>query len=158
MWVAERNITGWGEPYPLRFDAMYITESRNGTIYYTGRGRGGACLAKAEIINEEYVHTILDEPILSEYWDGHPCIAPDESYIIFDSENRPESDECGLFISFKLENGKWSKPNNMKSVISKGRYAMFSPDGKYIFYSAPGEGEGKDIYWIDSIIIEQFRK
>ena len=136
---------------------MYVTSSRNGTLYYTDRGRGGACLARAIPENGQYKREILGEPLLSDYWDGHPCIAPDESYLIFDSEDRPESDECGLFITFKNEAGKWTDPVNMKRAITKGRFAMLSPDGKYLFFSAPGQGEGKDIYWVDAKIVEMFR-
>lgn len=158
MWTAVREDDGWGEPYPLGFRAMYVTMSRNGTLYYTGTGRGGACLARAIPDGQGgYSQETLPEPLLADYWDGHPCIAPDESFIIFDSETRPEQEECGLFISFRSENGKWTKPENMKSVISKGRYAMLSPDSKYLFFSAPGKGSGKDIYWISSKIIEEFR-
>ena len=157
IWIADRLNGGWGSLRPLGFYAMYITSSLNGTLYYTDRGRGGACLAKATPENGRYKREILEEPLLSDYWDGHPCIAPDESYIIFDSEDRPESDECGLFISFKNEDGDWTEPVNMKAAISKGRFAMFSPDGKYLFFSAPGRDKGKDIYWVDAKIVDMFR-
>ncbi len=158
MWVAERNLSGWDAPYPLGFKAMYVTMSKNGILYYTGTGRGGACLARAiPGINKTYKHEILPEPLLSDYWDGHPCIAPDESYIIFDSENRPGNEECGLFISFRQENDKWTEPVNMKAAISKGRYAVLSPDSEYLFFSAPGNGGGKDIYWVSAKIVEEFR-
>lgn len=158
IWTAKREENEWGVPYPLGFKAMYITMSRNGTVYYTGTGRGGACLSRAIPDGQGgYIHEILPEPLLSDYWDGHPCIAPDESFIIFDSENRPGQEECGLFISFRRENGGWTEPENMNKVISKGRYAMLSPDGKYLFFSAPGNGSGKDIYWVSSKVIENFR-
>jgi hypothetical protein len=157
IWIADRMNGGWGSPRPLGFYAMYVTSSRNGTLYYTDRGKGGACLARAIPENGQYKREILEEPLLSDYWDGHPCIAPDESYLIFDSEDRPESDECGLFISFKEDDGSWTEPVNMKRVISQGRFAMLSPDGKYLFFSAPGRGEGKDIYWVDAKIVDMFR-
>ena len=157
VWVADRTTEGWGIPSPLGFEAMYITTTKNGVIYYTARGRGGACIARTEPDNGEFLHTLLAEPILSDYWDGHPCIAPDESFLIFDSENRPEQELCGLFISFRTDNNQWTQPQNMKSAISKGRFAMLSQDGKYLFFSAPGEGEGKDLYWVDIKIIEEFR-
>ncbi|MGB2906381.1 MAG: hypothetical protein WBB73_04730, partial [Candidatus Aminicenantaceae bacterium] len=84
-------------------------------------------------------------------------VGPDESYLIFDSENRPDQEKCGLFISFKKQDGRWSEPQNMQRVISKGRFAMFSPDGRYIFFSGPGQGTGKDLYWVDAGVIESFR-
>jgi hypothetical protein len=41
--------------------------------------------------------------------------------------------------------------------ISRGRYAMLSADGRYRFFSAPGRGEGQDIYWVDAEIVDMFR-
>ncbi len=157
VWFADRIPGGWSPPTPLGFDAMYITATSQGVLYYTARGKGGACIARAEPENGDYRHTILRPPILSNYWDGHPCIAPDESCLIFDSENRPDQEKCGLFISFKTQGGGWSEPQNMQRVISKGRFAMFSPDGRYVFFSAPGQGEGKDLYWVDAGIIQTGR-
>ena len=157
IWTARRQSGGWGNFKPLGFNAMYITTTKKGVIYYTSRGRGGVCIARAELKGNKYDLQILPEPVLSNYWDGHPCIAPDESFLIFDSENRPGQEFCGLFIAFKKRDGSWTQPQNMKSVTPKGRYAMFSPDYKYLFYAAPGEGKGKDLYWIDIRVIEKFR-
>jgi len=153
IWMAMRLYGKWGDLKPLDFPAMYVTETENKTIYFTGRGRGGACLARACFSNGAYQETeILGEPLISDYWDGHPCIAPDESWLIFDSENRPNAKECGLFISFKDEDGSWTKPKHMIEKIPFGRFAMLSPDGKYLFFSSQG-----DIYWISSSVIEDLR-
>lgn len=157
IWTAQRCINGWSNLKPLGFQAMYITATKSGVLYYSSGGRGGSCIARAELKGNQYDLQILQEPVLSDYWDGHPCIAPDESFLIFDSENRPQQELCGLFISFRKKDGKWTEPQNMKSVMPKGRYAMFSPDYKYIFYAAPGRGKGKDLYWIDAEVIEKFR-
>ena len=34
---------------------------------------------------------------------------------------------------------------------------MFSPDGRYIFFSAPGQGTGKDLFWVDAKIVEALK-
>ena len=81
-------------------------------------------------------------------------VAPDESYLIFDSENRPKTGECRLWTSFQKEGGTWTVPTNMESIIhNKAGYAMLSPDGKYLFFSA-----GSDIYWMDAKIIKEIKE
>jgi hypothetical protein len=154
IWTLERQEDqSWSNLQPLGFFAMYITETKEGTLYFTSRGRGGACLAKARYQNGRYKEPeILGEPFLSDYWDGHPCIAPDESWLIFDSENRPGAKECGLFISFRSEDGGWTTPHHMIDKIPAGRFAMISPDGRYLFYSTNG-----DIYWISAEIITELK-
>lgn len=153
IWTLNRQDQKWSNPQPLGFFAMYVTQTRDGTLYFTSRGRGGACLAKAEYLNGRYQKPeILGEPFISDYWDGHPCVAPDESWLIFDSEDRPGAKECGLFISFRTENGGWSTPHHMIDKIPAGRFAMISPDGKFLFYSTKG-----DIYWIDAKIIDDLK-
>lgn len=153
IWTAKRVSGKWADLKPLGFPAMYVTEAENKTIYFTGRGRGGASLARARFTDGKYQETeILGEPIISDYWDGHPCIAPDESWLIFDSENRPDAKECGLFISFKNADGSWAEPKHLIKKIPFGRFAMLSPDGKYLFFSSKG-----DIYWISSSVINDLR-
>lgn len=152
-WTLSRKGQDWIDPQPLGFLAMYVTQTSEGTLYFTSRGPGGACLAKARYQNGQYLEPeVLGEPFLSDYWDGHPCVAPDESWLIFDSENRPGAEECGLFISFRTENEGWTIPYNMINKIPAGRFAMLSPDGKYLFFSIQG-----DIYWIDANIIEELK-
>ena len=154
IWTLNKQGKSWSDPEPLGFYAMYVTQTRAGTLYFTSRGQGGACLAKARYENGRYQEPeILGEPFLSDYWDGHPCIAPDESWLIFDSENRPGAKECGLFISFRNENGGWTTPHHMIDKIPAGRFAMISPDGLYLFYSTNG-----DIYWISAKIIADLRE
>ena len=153
-WFIEKTEEGWSRPQPLDFFVMYITSSTDGTIYFTVRGEDGVCIARSRCVDGEYKdQEILGPPIFSEYWDAHPFIAPDESYLIFDSANRPKAGECRLWISFNNDDGTWTVPVNMgKHIPQKAGYAMLSPDGSYLFFSAGG-----DIYWVDSKVIEEYR-
>jgi len=110
-------------------------------------------------------------------------ISPDESMLIFTSE-RPEGLGSGdLYISFKDEEGNWSKAKNVGDKIntSGSEYcSMISPDGKYLFFtSAVREGRRildqpftyedfkrcqknaknglSDIYWVDAEVIETLK-
>ncbi|MFC1725949.1 hypothetical protein ACFL4T_10000 [candidate division KSB1 bacterium] len=152
-WYMDKTDDGWGVPWPLNFWAMYVTSTTDGVLYFTIQGPGGACLAKSIPNDGKYNRSEgLGAPFLSEYWDGHPCIAPDESFLIFDSENRPGVTGTGLFISFKNHDGTWTQPVPMKDKLGNAGYAMLSPDGKYLFYS-----NIDDIYWVDAKIIDEFK-
>ena len=99
------------------------------------------------------------------YEDG-PFVAPDESYIIFESQ-RPESvnGSIDLFICFKNKDGEWNKPKNMGPKINTSfseRFSRVSPDGKYLFFGSnrnqTAPQQGFDLYWIDAGIIEELKK
>jgi hypothetical protein len=154
VWVADRDGANWINARPLPFHAMYVTSTTDGILYYTGKGPGGAVIARAQQAeNGEWKTETLPEPLLAEEWDGHPLIAPDESWLIFDSETRPGTDECGLFISIHKKDGSWSKPRNMVETLGMGRFAMLSPDGKFLYFSWKG-----DIYRVSSTVIEHYQK
>jgi predicted alpha/beta superfamily hydrolase len=98
--------------------------------------------------------------INTPYYDAHPCIANDESYIIFDS-NRPGGyGEGDLYVCFRNEDGTWGNAINLGSAIntkSYEAYSSISPDRKYLFYSSNINGNF-DIYWVDLRFIENLKK
>ena len=106
----------------------------------------------------------------------------DESYILFDSIRPDGFGANDLYISFKLEDGTWSKATNMGNMINTEYSEMrpyISPDNLYLFFCSnrPGEatddfssydsfmnriknaGNGsQDIYWISSNFIMDLKK
>ena len=91
-------------------------------------------------------------------WDAF--IAPDESYIIFSSQNR--SDTLGdqdLYISYRNKNDEWIQSINMgERVNSKSSEIcpVVTLDGKYLFFTSRRRGNA-DIYWADAKIIEELK-
>ena len=88
-----------------------------------------------------------------------------------------------LYISFKKNDGSWTKAKNMGEPINSSASEIcpgVSPDGKYFFFTSyrtihknyseipltyeekirilnsPGNGLG-DIYWVDARIIEKIK-
>ncbi len=93
---------------------------------------------------------------------AHPFIAPDESYLIWDSEREGGFGESDLYISFRQEDGKWGPAINMGEEINSANddfYASVTPDGRYILFNRKmdDKGDNIDIYWIDAGIIEALR-
>lgn len=126
----------------------------------------------------------LGDEIYSKYYDGDPYIAPDESFLIFVSYNRPEGLGDGdLYLSFN-QNGRWTPAKNLGAPINSSALDFcpnMSPDGRYFFFTSergfadhpltkpltyeqlsnqirnPGNGLG-DIYQIDAAAIRAKEK
>lgn len=94
-----------------------------------------------------------------------PCIAPDESYLIWDSERDDGYGGADLYISFRAEDGSWGPAINMGENINTAHDDIFgsvTSDGKYFIFSRINLGEEADdstadIYWIDAKVIKDLR-
>lgn len=153
IWKSEKKGGEWSEAQHLDAPfnpgkAMYFSFSEDGTLYTTdAENRGG--ILTSRIIDGRYTSfKKLDSPFNTGS-EAHPCVAHDESYLIFDGVG---DDGRGLYVSFKKENDEWDKPISMKEYTGEGGVAMISPDGKYLFFTDKG-----DIYWVSTRIIEKLR-
>ncbi len=191
IWIVERTETGWGEPKNLgppinsEKNDLYPTLSRSGDLYFASDRDGGWDIYVSRYEDGEYAGPRkLSDAINSEFGDWDAFLAPDESYILFGSNGRPDGfGESDLYISFRKEDGFWTKSRNMGSRINtfyREVDPVVSPDGKYIFFRSnrrihksysetpltydgiikildgPGNGEA-DIYWVDAKIIEELK-
>jgi thioredoxin-like negative regulator of GroEL len=150
------TIISKGEDY-----AHSIT--KKGTLYFSGspNGRTSMNISQATKANGGYSESIrLPYPVNSTGYEDGPFIAPDETFLIFESD-RPEgiNGSLDLYITFKSEDGGWSIPINMGLKINSAfgeRFARLSPDGHYLFFGSTRAGNF-DIYWIDARIIEELK-
>jgi len=94
-------------------------------------------------------------------WTAHPFIAPDESYLIWDSEREGGYGGSDLFISYRQKDGSWGSAINMGNKVNSDKedfYASVTPDGKYILFNRSIDDKGNtDIYWVDAQIIETLK-
>ncbi len=166
MWVVERTESGWAEPQFFGSCMMGMSVSNYGNLFYTDitldYGESGYCFlgerkSTAKGYSEQIKVAIPMEKITSIV---HPFVAPDESYIIFDSGSDPDGfGGTDLFISFKKSNVSWTESKNMGKTINTEAYEMcacVSPDGKYLFFSRFFEGTS-DLYWVSTDIIEKLK-
>ncbi len=150
----------WKEPEKL-MPGLFASSTIDQTIYVTDVLKGSYPMEKADIarydkIENRYIKKeLLNDKINSEYQEFHPFVAPDESFIIFDS-NRPGGfGDYDIYVSFKKEKNEWATPINLGNKVNSSEYdgvATLSPDGKYLFYC-----HNHDIYWVSSKIIEQLK-
>ncbi len=155
IWVMEKLNSGWGEP-KFCVNGMYVTTSSSGAIYTTDIRSVSEGICRYRLVNGKYSdREHLQGGVNSPSPGAHPCISPDESYIIFDSKRSTNPDDADLFVSFRNMNGTWSEAFNLGKKINTPASeicAAISPDGKYLFYQSQG-----DIYWVSTSIIEEFK-
>ncbi|MBV1909963.1 MAG: hypothetical protein KUG78_11620 [Kangiellaceae bacterium] len=93
---------------------------------------------------------------------AHPFIAPDESYLIWDSEREDGYGDSDLYISFRQKDGAWGPAINMGENVNSDKWDAFAsvtPDGKYILFNRgiSDNNRNVDIYWVDAGIIATLR-
>jgi hypothetical protein len=103
---------------------------------------------------------LLSKEINNGKWTAHPFIAPDESYLIWDSERDSGYGESDLYISFRQQDGSWGAAINMGDKINTSKReagGYVSPDGKYFFFNRQISPEDSEIFWVGAQIIETLR-
>ena len=170
----ERVGKGWSEikslgPMFARGDLgiMRLSASANGTYVFDDY-KGGDVLRISTLKNgKRQKPTELAPHINSGRWTAHPFIAPDESYLIWDTEKEDGYGDKDLYISFRQHDGSWGKALNLGAAINtrgneQGGYV--SPDGKYFFFnrkpyqSEENVGPESDIYWVDARVLYDLRE
>ncbi|MBN1272836.1 MAG: PD40 domain-containing protein [Candidatus Aminicenantes bacterium] len=185
--IMKRTKNGWSDPVFIEqtCGALAPSISSQGNLYFFFEV---SLPDKSDIYVSKYKDGAYESPVRlsdsvnSEFYEVDPFIAPDESYLIFcrDGDGFGSTD---LFISFRKEDGSWSKAKNMGENINSAGIDLcpsISPDGKYFFFSSdrndhksysrmpltyeqkieilssPGNGLS-DIYWVDAKIIERIK-
>lgn len=171
IFVSNRLINGeWDEPSNLGsvvnsdLTENYPSVAENGNLYFFSCGRDGfsGCdIFISKIVDNNYLPPVnLGPSINSNKNDWDAFIAPDESYIIFSSQNR--DDTIGgqdLYISFEDENNEWTQAINMGPKVNSASGEIcpsVTPDGKYLFFTSRRRGMA-DIFWIDASIIDSLK-
>lgn len=169
IWFVVRKADGWSEPrhideivlkHPTHWTFSFAA---NGNLYFTSEitgVRGEQDIYLAQFDGEKYLEPIdLGEMINTDGKELAPCIAPDESFIIF-TRVGDGTKKADLYISFKKDDGNWTKANEIGSSINTEKNdlcASLSPDGKYLFFISQKEGLSR-IYWVSTKIIEEMKQ
>ncbi|NIM51042.1 MAG: hypothetical protein GTN62_10720 [Gemmatimonadales bacterium] len=176
LWIVERTATGWSEPTlldlavdsPVRLGGPAL--AGDGTLYFSQRvASTSQDIFEARREGEAYgTPRNLGPPINSNQPEHSPYVAPDGSYILFSSFYRSQG-RSDLFVSFRADDGSWTRPINLGERVNspwKDAFPYVSPEGKYLFFNSnrPSvlnespipEGPG-NMYWVDTSVIEDLR-
>ena len=188
LWTVERTENGWGQPKHLGWEVNSERWERgpsvsdSGNLFFCSMRDGG--LGYTDLYCSKFEDGKYSAPenlgsvINTEGYESWPFIAPDESYIIY------ESDTGDLYISFRKDDNAWSKPIDMSEKIqskrSQDRFPKLSNEGKYFFFvsnrwlghryfDSPlnlrqikekakniSNGMG-NVFWVDAKIIEELK-
>jgi len=165
----DRTANGWSETKSLgpMFDhkdwgIMRLSASAKGTYVFDDYKSDDVIRVSKVVNGKRQTPEKLPDHINTGKWTAHPFIAPDESYLIWDSEREGGYGNSDLYISFRQQDGSWGKAINMGSEINSDKsdfYASVTPDGKYILFNRTINQETRDIdiYWVSAEIIEKLR-
>ncbi|GAA4271540.1 hypothetical protein U6A24_13215 [Aquimarina gracilis] len=176
QWYVEKDENGvWGEPIVMTkpFLDIYImctTPSENGNLYFTsgeGPGANNEGIYYAVNQNGHYaaIERMNDVINANGKWIAHPFVAPDESYILYDSQKTSEDNNSDVFISFN-KNGIWTESYSLgpkiNTIINESTPTV-TADGKYLFFSRGEEKVREDgstywtsyTYWVDFIQLKK---
>jgi hypothetical protein len=165
IWVVHRKKENWGDPKFIISMGMRATATDKKFIYttdisgYEQETKDGGIIAKFVPSESEYIRK--KNPgggVNSDSLDAHPFIAPDESYIIFNSHRHGGKGKSDLYICYKNRDGSWGEAVNLEALntAESDWCATVSPDGKYLFFTRNITGNG-DIYWVDARIIRELK-
>lgn len=166
----ERTKNGdWSEIKKLvaPFDSlpiMRLTASSKGTYFFDEFKRDfTGDIRYSRLVNGKYEEPKLLNKKINTGKSFHPFIAPDESYLIFDSERDNGYGDADIYVSFRSENGDWDTPINLGDKINteaSEQCASVSPDGKYLFFNrnmGSDNYENVDIFWVSTEVLENLR-
>jgi hypothetical protein len=163
----DRIGDGWSERISLGpmferedFGIMRLTASAKGTYVFDDYKSDDLIRISALMDGKRQTPTPMGLMVNTGKWTAHPFIAPDESYLIWDSERAGGFGESDLYISFRQKDGSWGSAINMGDKVNSDKwdaYASVTPDGKYILFNRGISDGNVDIYWVDAQIIEDLR-
>jgi len=166
----EQTSSGWSEMKSLGapFDSipiMRLTVSSKGTYYFDDvtPSDDKSPIIVVDIRYSRLIDGIREKPITLDIdtettMKFHPFIAPDESYLIFDSER--ENGNNDIYISFRQKDGSWGAAINLGYKINtelSDVYGSVTSDGKYFFFTRTLSNGKKNTMWVDAGFIETLR-
>jgi hypothetical protein len=150
-WTSEKVDGAWTEPVPagapidhpddyytivsVATDGMLVKQSR------AAGGEGGWDLYYCERVDGGYLEQrLLPGDVNTEFDEYAPAIAPDASYLVFQSHSRPDTTGAiDLYVTFRCDDGTWSPGVNLGDAVNTvhvEKWPSITPDGRYLFFTS----------------------
>ncbi|WP_299437595.1 hypothetical protein [uncultured Aquimarina sp.] len=166
IWYSEKKPYGWSKPINAGAninsdrDEYYMSFTDNGTMYFSSNSNSennNFDIYASKKVNSKFQKPEkLSDGINTKSYEADVFVAPDESYVIFCARRKEGLGRGDLYISFKNEDGSWTKSKNMGAPINTKGHELcpfVTKDGKYFLYTS-----NQDIYWVEASIINQYRE
>lgn len=160
IWYSNKKVDGWGQPELLKFDStlglsFYPSHfSSNGVFYFNVKTAPRDYeIYQCRIVNNVPIDIHrLNEPIsIKGKIENGAVTNPDNTILVFQAYNRNDKQKLVLMACRKKKNGVWSNPVPLSDDINQDqtRFASFSRDGKYFFFTSYRSGV-EEIYWVEA--------
>ena len=171
LWIMRRTASGWNHPEKLpgavntTNHEYYATASNDGTLYFSRIVNERAMILRARPAGGRYDSVEELETAVNGIEAYHPFVAPDGSYLLFNSRHRPGGyGGADLYVSFRQPGGSFGAPVNLGPEVNSADFDLapvVSPDGKYLFFTRLGRDSDGSMtgtpYWVSSKVIEAAR-
>jgi Tol biopolymer transport system component len=149
IWMVEKTAAGWGAPKNLgetvntKQDEFYASLASDGTLYFSATrpdGKGRLDIYRARWQNGTFATPEnLGDGVNTPFVEVDPYVAPDQSFVVFQSAGRPDDLGNGdLYISEQV-NGVWQPARHLGAGINspaREYCPIGSPDGRYFFFTS----------------------
>jgi len=140
----------------------YPCVTANGNLYFSRNGKWdkGHIMVAAPKGNDFAEPADLPDAV-NAGGASHGFVAPDESYILFNSPRSGSFTKNDIWITCRKADGGWAEPVNLGKRINCDAMAVLcptvSPDGKYLFFTRLQDGGPGYVYWVSTKVIEDLR-
>lgn len=148
LWRVERRGDAWGEPVHLpaavnRGPSIWgPSVARDGSLYFMDRvdGKGPFKLWRAQAGGGTWQPAVLQALGEADGQQVDPCVAPDESFIVFSAKRAGSDDHERLFIA-KRRDGGWGPAVDLGDAVngrgdSDANEARLGPDGRTLYFAS----------------------
>ena len=145
LWRVDRKGAGWGDPTLLPPTVNFSTRmyapsiSADGSLYFIGPNAAGIMhIFRSQYRDGRYEQAVEQQVGNPAAHEKDPGVAPDESFVIFDSNNPVKNDADRLFIAFR-EGDHWGKAMDLGDAVNADNNpwgAHISADGRTLYYTS----------------------
>lgn len=158
IWYVNRTANSWGDAIrldsPINNGVVFSpNQAKNGDLFYTELSGSGIKTNYAPNKNGKYPEAQEVEIEVGH----HAFTSPSQDYLLVTGQNEEDANrkDNDLYVYFKRQDGTWTKPINLGSVINSDLDEIsprITPDGKYLFF-----GKSEDVYWVSTEVINKVR-
>jgi hypothetical protein len=148
LWRVDRKGNGWGQPVHLpdavnSSDRTYAPSiASDGSLYFIHPDAGGVFHIYSSTFAHGAYQPAVQVPVGDPTASTHdPAIAPDQSFMVFNSTDAKGSGMGDFYIAFR-DGDHWSKPVDLGETINgkPGKWSQWgahlSPDHRTLYYTS----------------------
>ncbi len=164
VWRTARTGSAWSQaerlPPPVNDHPMHwgVSLAANRNLYF-GQTEGAGGIYFSEFRDGEYLAPVpLGARVNSQHMETTPCVAPDESFLVFSRVVERGLGPIDLYVSFRNPDGSWGDAVPLSAVNTGEREISprLSPDGEYLFFLRTVNGELMP-FWVRATVITDLK-